>query len=152
MSKKQQPKQLSPENYIKIKARTLPIDACYINNDWIDSKMANIIILRKHTTGKFTFGIYLVDLLALGTKDTFFNFSQPIQIVDDILSRANFIQIEYNLAHNIIYGGNEFAEEHGFKIHKAFNSVTKYILEPDDDNIPLIEVEFGKDGKPLVII
>lgn len=61
------------------------------------------------------------------------------------------VEIDYNLAHNIIYGGNEYAEEHGFKIHKDFEKLTQYILEVDDDKIPLIDVEFGKDGKPLVI-
>lgn len=149
--KKQQPKQLSPENYIRTKARTLPIEACYINDNWEETKMANLIILRKHTTGKFTFGVYLVDLFALGTKDTFFNFNQPIQIVEVILSGADFVQIDYNLAHNIIFGGNAFAEKNGFKIAKDFNNLTKYILEPDDEKIPKIDIEFGKDGKTMLI-
>ncbi len=150
--KKQLPKQLSPENYIRTKARTLPIYKCYVNDEWNKSGMANIIILRRHTTGNFTFGVYLVDLLALGTKDTFCNFNQPQTVLSTILGRANFIEIDYNLAHNIIYGANEYAEEHGFKIHKNFTNLTQYILEPDDEKIPLIDVEFGKNGKPLVII
>lgn len=33
MAKKQQPKQLSPENYIKTKARTLPIYKCFVTED-----------------------------------------------------------------------------------------------------------------------
>jgi hypothetical protein len=150
--KKQLPKQLSPENYIRTKARTLPIYKCYVNDEWKQSGMANIIILRRHTTGNFTFGVYLVDLFALGTKNTFFNFNQPQDVLSTLLDRANFIEIDYNLAHNIIYGANEYAEENGFKIHKDFVKLTQYILEPDDEKIPLIELEFGKDGKPLVVI
>ena len=149
--KKQFPKQLSPENYIKTKARTLPLYKCYVNDEWKESGMANIIITRKHITGNVTFGVYLVDLFALGTKDTFWNFNQTSAVLSAILDRANFIEIDYNLAHNIIYGANEYAVENGFKIHKDFTSLTQYILEPDDEKIPLIDVEFGKDGKPLVI-
>lgn len=62
-----------------------------------------------------------------------------------------FVQLDYELVHNIIYGGNEYAEEHGFKILKDFTKLTRYIMEIDDERIPLINLEFGKDGKPLVI-
>jgi hypothetical protein len=151
MAKKQQPKQLSPENYIKTKARTLPIYKCYVTEDWKKMGMANVIVIRQHTNGNFTFGGYLVDLFALGTKDTMCNFNQPKAVIDDLVNRTNFVEIDYNLAHNIVYGGNEYAEDHGFKIHKNFDRLTKYILEIDDEKIPIIDVEFGKDGKPLVI-
>lgn len=149
--KKQQPKQLSPENYIKTKARTLPIDACYINSDWKENGLANVFVVRKHTNGNFTFGVYLVDLFALGTKDTFFNFNQPPDVLNNLLFRANIVKTDYNLVHNIVFGGNEYALENGFKIHKDFEKLTKYILEIDDDIIPLIDIEFGKEGKPFLI-
>lgn len=149
--KKQQPKQLSPENYIKTRARNLPLDQCFINVEWKETGMANVIVTRKHTNGNLTFGVYLVDMFALGTKNTFFNFNQPESVINEILSKADFVQLDYELAHNIIYGGNEFAEEHGFKIHKDFAKLTQYILEIDDERIPLIDLEFGKEGKPLVI-
>ena len=148
---KQQPKQLSPLNYIKTKARTLPIDKCYVNAEWKESGMANVFVIRRHTTGSRTVGMYLVDLFALGTKNTFFQFNQPEKVINQLLSKGDFVEIEYNLAHNIIYRGNEYAIEHGFKIHKDFINLTQYILEADDDRIPLIDVEFGKNGKPLVI-
>lgn len=113
--------------------------------------MASIIVVRKHTEAKFTFGVYLVDLFALGTKNTFFNFSQTQQTIDEVISKTDFIEIDYNKAHNIIYGANQFAEDNGFKIHKNFKKITQYILEIDNYKIPLIDIEFGKDGKPLII-
>jgi hypothetical protein len=151
MAKKQLPKQLSPENYIKNKARTLPLDKCYVNDGWKEAGMANIFVVRKHTTGNRTVGMYLVDLFSQGTKNTHFQFNQPEMLINQLLSGGNFVEIDYNLAHNIIYGGNEYAIENGFKIHKDFINLTQYILEVDDDRIPLIDVEFGKNGKPLVI-
>ncbi len=149
--KKQQPKQLSPENYIKTKARTLPICKCYITSGYKEMGMGNVIVIRKHITGNVTLGTYLIDLLALGIKDTTCSFNNSSNVLDSILANGDFIEIDYNLAHNIIFGSLEFAAEHGFKSHKDFEKLTKYILEIDDDNIPLIDIEFGKEGKPIVI-
>jgi len=53
---------LSPENYIRKKARSLPIYECWVNTNWEGSGMANIVIARSHTNGNITFCIYLVDL------------------------------------------------------------------------------------------
>lgn len=149
--KSQQQIQLSPLNYIKAKSRSLPIYKCYINEFWQTQGMASIIVIRQHPDGKFLFASYLVDLYALGTKNTFFNISQTQQQIDDLLSRDNFIEIDYNTIHNIIYGGNQFAEDNNFKIHKDFKKITQYMLEIDDDTIPFIDIEFGKFGKPLIM-
>jgi hypothetical protein len=149
--KKQQAKPLSPENYIKTKARTLPIHKCLIINNWKEIGMSQVAIIREHKTGNITFAVYLVDLFALGVKDSACNFNQPKSVIADIESRADFVEIPYSLAHNIVYGSIKFAAKHGFKSHKDFEKLGKYILEPDDEKIPFIEVEFGKDGVPLVI-
>lgn len=144
---------LSPENYVKTKARNLPIGDCYINKDWKESGLASIFVSRKHSNGNVTLGIYLVDTYARGTKDTLFKFNIIHSEFEAIIKRehgAELILIEYVLAHNIIYGANAYAEEHGFKVNKAFN-LTQYILEEDTEDIALIEIEFGKDGKPLYI-
>jgi hypothetical protein len=44
--------QLSPENYIRTKARTLPIYKCLVTPNWQDMGMANVIVMRKHVNGK----------------------------------------------------------------------------------------------------
>ena len=149
--KKQQ--QITPENYIKKIARSLPIDKCYINENWQEFGMASIIITRKHKTEKYTIGIYLVDTFALGTKDSFYKFHIDKSEVDEIVEKANeakMIETDYVLVHNIIYGANAFAEEHDFKTCKDFN-ISQYILEEDTEDIEFIDIEFGKDGEPFVI-
>lgn len=146
--------QLSPEQYIRTRARKLPIYACYINKEWKSSGMASIIVVRKHTNHNYTFGVYLVDLYALGTKDTFFNFNVSESIISKIIDRMKddkLIKVEYALVHNIIYGGNEFAEDNGFKICNDFK-LTQFILEEDTEAIEFIDIEFGKDGKPFLIM
>jgi Asp-tRNA(Asn)/Glu-tRNA(Gln) amidotransferase C subunit len=57
----------------------------------------------------------------------------------------------YNEVHNIIYGALAYAKDLGFKPHKDF-AVAQYILEADSDAIPLIEYEFGRNGKPMLIV
>ncbi|MGH2643198.1 MAG: hypothetical protein ACRDE2_04565, partial [Chitinophagaceae bacterium] len=61
------------------------------------------------------------------------------------------IPCDYPLVHNIIYGAIEFAEDFGFFPHKDFKT-TQYILEEDDDRVELIDIEFGKEGKPFYFV
>ena len=152
--KKQIQKQPTPENYIRSRVRNLPIDVCYINDQWKESGMASILVVRKHSNGNYTIGIYLVDLFALGTKDTFYRFNiEPAELdkMVDGMSSEQMIKTEYPLVHNIIFGANAFAEDNGFKVYKDF-AITKYILEEDTEDIELIEIEFGRNGEPFVIM
>jgi hypothetical protein len=153
MAKKGKVVQLqSPENYIRTRARNLEIFECLINPDWKERGIANVVVARKHTNGNVTAAIYLVDLFCLGVKDTMYLFNEieavyreKLQPIEDV---NPFIKIEYILAHNIIFAANEFAGDYGFNPHKDFNSVTKYLLEEDNDDIELIDIECGQDGKP----
>jgi hypothetical protein len=155
MSKKNKGKviqMLSPENYIRKKARTLPIYECRVNEEWEESKMVQLSVARQHTNGNITACFYLVDLMCLGIKDTTFMFNAPIkeyrEHIERIEERMDMIVIDYVLAHNIIYAGLEYAEEYGFKPHKDFTSITRFMLEEDTDDIELIDIECGLDGRP----
>ncbi|TSA30439.1 MAG: hypothetical protein D4R67_00475 [Bacteroidetes bacterium] len=158
MSKHHKQPLLTPEKYIRTRARILPIGACYINDNWKDSGFAMIIVTRQHINGNITHGAYMVDLYCLGVKDSFWNFNQHPQEFRELLEkqqRANDFglrirTVDYQVAHNIIYGAIEFAEEFGFYPHKSFE-VTRYILEEDTDHIQLMDIEFGFKGKPLYI-
>ncbi|NDV60300.1 DUF1186 domain-containing protein [Bacteroides sp. 519] len=155
MSKKKQNKaqpkpQLSPEKYIQTKARNLPIEKCLINKDWQEAGVASIVVVRQHKSGNRTLGIFLVDLYCLGIKDAFYYFNiDPIDY-EEIEDRFfDSVEIAYNEVHNIIYGGMAYAEELGIEPVKGF-SLAQYILEEDTEEIPLIEYEFGRNGKPFL--
>ncbi|MDI9363537.1 MAG: hypothetical protein QM541_01205 [Flavobacterium sp.] len=145
---------LSPKKYIQTKARSLPIYKCIINKGWKVSKLANINILRRHVNGKVTAGVYLIDLLCLGIKDTFYFFNVH---ESEVLERyGNFMhdfeEIDYNLAHNIIYAGHDFAQEFNIEPHPDFE-ISKFILEEDNDAIPLIDITVGdQDGNPHLFV
>jgi len=144
---------LSPENYIRQKARTLPVYECMVNNGWEESQLANLVVARQHTNGNITAGLYLVDLSCLGIKDTtwFFNISVSEyreNIERFMLTEDGVENIDYVLAHNIVHAGLEFADDYEFKPHKDFTSVTQFILDEENDDIPLIEIECGFNGLP----
>ena len=116
---------LSPENYIRARARKLPIHECMITEFWEDAGMATILVSRIHTNEHITFGIYLVDLFCLGVKDTIYQFNIPgfeyNEYKKELIEREELSNCDYILAHNIIYGSVAFADE------------------------------FGKNGKPMVM-
>jgi hypothetical protein len=146
---------ISPKKYIETKARNLTLYKCLVNKNWEIGRMANVLILRKHKNGKLTVGYYLIDLMCLGVKDSFYHFDIYEDVFFEKMNEEinNFEEIDYGLAHNIIFAGYEFAQEYNIPPHKEF-ALTKFILEEDDDNIPLIEVEVGdeNDGKPHLVI
>ncbi len=159
MSKKRKPQAqtppMSPEKYIKTQARKLPIHQCLINTGWKTTGMCSILVTRQHSNGNFTSGIYLVDIFCLGVKEAECTFNEtPNQykdFKDKYFPEDIFEEIDYTLAHNIIYAGIEFAEDYGFHPCKEFGLRGQYILEEDTDDIELIEIECGKNNMPYVI-
>lgn len=146
---------LSPENYIRQKARKLPIDKCLINSNWKTEGLAQIIVSRRHSNGNLTNGIYMVDLLCLGLRDSFCSFNMPEselqELIGNITGEFKMIEVDYILVHNIIFSAIAYADDLGFKPHKEFNTLSKYILEEDDETVELIDIECGMDGKPAFI-
>jgi hypothetical protein len=145
---------ISPKKYIETRARKLPVYKCLVSADWKVDKMANVVVARRHVTGSLTIGYYLVDLMCLGVKDTSYEFNLPELEATELLEmyKDDLIEVDYPLAHNIIYAGHDFAIEFDIPPHRDF-ALTKNILEEDNDEVPLIEIETGDfDGKPHLMI
>lgn len=155
-NKQPQQPQLTPEKYIRLKGRNLPIVKCEITEDWKDIEQGPFmaIVTRQHVNGNFTCGVYLVDIGCLGVKDSDFCFNVLKFEYDDFIEEVKgdipFTEISYNEVHNIIYGAVGYADELGIKPHKTFD-LTEYLLDEDTDDFPLIEYEFGKNGKPYLV-
>jgi hypothetical protein len=100
----------------------------------------------------------MVDLFCLGVKESLWKFNEYPhdfkRVIDDLKSASvdvyDIVSTTYPLVHNIIYGAIEFAGEYGFHPHKSFE-VSRFLLEEDDEHIPIIDIEFGHEGKPLYI-
>ncbi len=158
MAKKKKVKQqtfLSPEQYVREKARTLEIGDCFINESYKENGLGHIIVTRLHKGGRKTIGCYMVDTYCLGVKDAFCRVRMEDYEYDDFINTLekeyHLMKISYNEAHNLIYGAIEFADEAGIDPCIDF-SLAKYILEEDTEAIPLIEYEYGKDGKHLLVV
>ncbi len=156
MTKKKQNKQqirpLTPLEYIRTRARLLPIYKCYVNSDWIDSGLVNVIVARIHKNNNITFGIYSMESYERGLIITRVSFNSSENTLKDhlehmvsITSEINMIvEIDYTLAHNIIYGIIAHAKEKGYKPDSEFDC-TKYILEEDDGKIDKIKIDFDNN-------
>ena len=150
--KKQQQQFLSPDQFVKQRARLLEIGKCYVSDDIEAMGEGHVIVTRKHTGGKISMAVYLVDIWCVGVKDSFYRLRLEDYEFEDMIGTYHFglRECSYHEAHNWIYGAIAFAEEAGIKPDKSF-IVTQYMLEEDDDNIPLIEYEYGKNGKHTLV-
>jgi hypothetical protein len=140
---------IGPTKYIQQFGRKLELDVCLVNSGWEESGIVNIFVVRRKQSGKIVLGNYLVDIFCLGLKDTFYKFDysdEDFEFLVDTVINFPLEQIDPILAFNIIYGAIEYAEDLGFAPHKDFK-VTEFLLPPVED-VPYIEVEFGKDGQP----
>lgn len=146
---------ISPERYMKERVRNLPIGKCYINPDWQEEGLAHIIVTRNRAGGNIVYASFLVDTFCLGVKDADYVIDFTPKALEDILEHFRkyhaMEEIEYDKIHNIIYGAVEFAEEGGIQPAKEFNTAS-YILSEDTDDIPLIEYDYGRDGKHFLVV
>ena len=146
---------ISPERYMRERVRNLPIGKCYINPNWQESGMAHIIVTRNRAGGNIVYASFLVDTFCLGVKDAEYAIDLTPEDLEDALkhfrSTHDMEETDYANVHNLIYGAIEFAEEGGIDPVKEF-ATAGYALSEDTDDIPLMEYEYGKDGKHLLII
>lgn len=147
---------MSPERYMREKVRNLPFGKCHVNSNWQLAGLAQVIVTRIRPEGNLAVGFFLVDTFCLGVKDAGFNPNMNMFEYTDLLRHfynyeTEFEEISYNEAHNLIYGAISFAEEGGISPSKEFR-IPRYILEEDTEDIPLIEYEYGKNGKHFLLI
>jgi len=148
-------RKLSPQNYIKKVARKLPIYEVYISDGFLDIGSAIVMVSRRKKNGKIVLGSYQIDSFCLGLVDSHYSILHADEYkiyLEEMNSTGGIrmIEINANYAFNYIYGSIEFGEDNGFAPHKGFH-ISKYILD-DVDDIDYVDIEFGKNGKPLYIM
>lgn len=155
--KKKQTQPLSAQQFIQTRARQLELGPCYISSDYETHIQKLIIITRCHKQGNLTAGFYIIDTGAQGVTESWHIFNVSKEDFEERLEYImmdkwdyKMIKVPYDLVHNYIYGSLEWAEEAGFQPCSTF-AIDRYILEEDTEAIPLIELEFGKDGKHFAL-
>lgn len=120
-----------------------------------DKGLATITVSRRQPDGALVFGVYLVDILCLGVKNTFCNADLPmsryrIDLVERGYRDDDPIPCPLDLAHHIIYGAIDYARQFGFEPQRDF-MLSQCVLEERGSLEPVEGVEFGREGKPLYI-
>ncbi|MEM9849618.1 MAG: hypothetical protein AAF847_17145, partial [Bacteroidota bacterium] len=146
---------LSLKNYIIKVARKLPLHECLIFEGWEELGKTQLVVSRRKPNGNIIIGFYMVDLWCMGLKDTFYREAEEWEYeeIKGQISRGaseddfEVIRTDPEIAFNVIYGAIEYAEDLGFSPAKEF-AVTEYILD-DVEQIPFVDITFGKDGRPL---
>ncbi|MDE7412801.1 MAG: hypothetical protein K2N05_03285 [Muribaculaceae bacterium] len=141
-------KPISDKRFIMEKARSLPIYRCYVTEDWEKTGMAQVIIARERANGNLCVGMYLCDTWCLGVKDAYgmVNITKE-EFEREVIDPNPYLkECDYVYAHNLVYGAEAFAADAAIDPHPDF-SLWGHILEEDTDDIPLIEMEFGDEGK-----
>ncbi len=144
---------MSPDKFLKERMRSVPVGKCYVTDTYEQTGFGNVIVTRVHTGGRISYAVFMTDFWCLGVKDCLYHLRvDDYEFADEVLGRFELLglkEISYEEAHNLIYGAVAFAEEAGISPCKEF-ALAQYFLEEDTDDIPLIEYNFGKDGKYLL--
>lgn len=145
----------SPQRHLR-QARQYPIADCWVQRDWEKSGLAVVVVTRQQPDGGLIFGNYLVDTYCLGVKNTYWNADISFsEFQRDFLPKfysavGRPIKISPELAHEIVYGGVEYARQFGFKPHRDF-AKSQLVLDLPADRSVTGKVKFGQDGKPLFV-
>lgn len=136
-------------------ARQYPLHECLIDPSWKDKGLATVVVSRRQPDENLLFGVYLVDILCLGLKNTFcsadFSTSRyNTELVQKVYQNEDPVQCARETAHQVIYGGIAFARRFGFSPHREFN-LSQHILDEPGSLKGAPEIEFGRDGKPYFI-
>jgi hypothetical protein len=143
----------SPRRVLR-EARSYRMEGCWTFRDWQKTGMAPVVIARRQPNGALAFGVYLIDYYLLGVKDTYFNVNVPRyafydEILPDTLNQDPF-EIPSALAHEMIYGSIDYAQQFGFPPHRDFRD-TRYLLDLAETHPRSGVVTFGYDGKPFYV-
>ena len=135
--------------------RSLPLGKCYISDTTLDvGGIFHIVVTRRHTGGRISMALFMVDMFCVGVKESFFRLRLEQEELDDMLDTTDwgftFLECSYEEAHNRIYGAIAFAEEGGIEPDKSF-ALTQYFLEEDTDDIPFIDYDYGSNGQHLLV-
>lgn len=141
---------LSDDHFVRQRVRQLEIGECYRGCGIFECGEDTVIVTRKHTGGRISASFYLVDAWCTGIKKSFIRLRMEEFELEEMIEQFDVDSCSYEEAHNLIYGAIEFAAEAGIEPCKEF-ALTKYFLEEDTEEIPLIEYEFGKDGKHCLV-
>ena len=143
-----------PRYYLQ-HAREYPILGCWIMSGWKEEGITPVVVARQQAPDKVICAVCLVDLFCLGIKNASTYADIPMgkfqrELPQMCIGAPEECSVE--LAHEIIYGGLEFAQHYGFRPHPDFTAqLCDLVLDPPEMHARTHKVKFGKKGKPFFV-
>lgn len=142
---------LSPERLIRERMRGIEKGTCYCSYDFEEAGEGIVVVSRRHTGDKVSFCAFLVDTYCLGLRKAFWEVRASEMALDNLLRQTGELrQCTYDEAHNWVYGAIAWAEDAGIEPCKEWK-LAQYFLDEDTDDVPLMELPFGRDGKHFLL-
>lgn len=145
---------LGPRYYLQ-HAREYPILGCWVMEDWQEKGITPVVVARQQETDKVIVAVCLVDLYCLGIKNAYANAnisSRKFQSELPNMCSGAPEPCSVELAHELIYGGMEYAERYGFQPHADFTAqFCDWVLDPPEAHPRTNDVVFGKYGIPFYV-
>jgi hypothetical protein len=130
----------------------MPIVFCASNDDFYESGLATVIIVRQvYGGGKFDITTFLCDIFCLGVKDIAFYPHAGESTLATLLGTTpqTFEEMSYADARDLILGSVEYAQSLGFEPYRDFKHA-KATIEAD---LPYDagRYTYGRNGRPMYI-
>lgn len=143
-----------PRYYLQ-HAREYPILGCWIMSGWKKEGITPVVVARQQAPDKVIFAVCMVDLFCLGVKDATAEADYPLRRFEQELPLMCIgapEECSVELAHEIIYGGLEYAQRYGFQPHPDFTAqLCDLVLDTPELHARTNKVKFGKKGKPFFV-
>jgi|TARA_B110000503_G_C7093890_1_gene390659 hypothetical protein len=129
----------------------IPVDSCYITENWQESGMSAVYITRKRTEALFIVTHIILDTFCLGVKKCQNYKLNLMQKNEFIEQAAPLALVEPEYIKMLVNEAIRFASQFKFSPPSSYTSIKKYV-----DNLPdtkdTYNFQFGdKEGNPLYI-
>ena len=149
----QQNKPQSTASVLKAAGR-LELLECRISENWAGTMLAQVLITRKHSELTFSWVLFLVDLAAMGVKNTIIEVRKSsIEYSDFVRSVGQiepFVECEPAFAVKLIQEAVRFADKLGIAPDPDY-AAGKYIFGDIDPSLCKDEIPLGRGGQPFYV-
>lgn len=141
---------MSREGLIGERLRGLERGRCFCSKGLTDGGKGLVIVSRRLRGGKVCFCSYLIDTYCLGVMDAFWNLRVDEDLLDELGGAKGLRPCSYEEAHNWVYGAMAWADDAGIEPCRQWD-LAQFFLDEDTDDVPMIDLPFGKDGRYFLL-
>lgn len=132
---------------------TWPVVSARMSTNLSEEGLGTLTIARQEAEGRLVVGVYLVDVLCLGIKNTFWDALTPgeyKELIKKIETHETMRSVAPACVVKVISGAVGFAQSFGFRPHADFRHTAK-LLEGIDPSACPEEFTFGREGRPYYV-